>query len=1333
MSSMKGGFSTLNRWFGRKKDKTSNGSTTSMGKLSKSTTQLHHLSTDTDINETSQLEYNRITPVPAATSNAPFEQTFRITVLLPKDQLFVARLGARVPLSKLLSLVCDNKQLDADKYEFRSPVDASQVYSCESTIGAVGLSEIRLCHKSESYDNFNPDAMHHHKFQRTGIARDSLSSSSDFSSSRHSKVTAKTPSPYSSSNSLNSMDSTGMNYTRTPVVVPPPTKVMAPPPRKKRTAPRPPNQICIPEQSVPDIPSSVAAQGAGGLKSEPAYAVIVKRPQLCMSTPNLSAGQLELDCNGNSSKSLRDEDSASDGHYATLDLKQPPPTVAGGPEPTPRKRIIQIKKKTAPAPPPGEDTISLASIPEPVTPTANVPQPAPRITSPVPLLTAAANAGPQFNGNGNGTPNGSSTPATPNAMPLDATPKATPNGTPNGTPLVTPNGNVSKVLLNRTPTPEPRSLGSATEEDDNDAASKQADSGIGEPAPSPSSVTPEPEAEKSQQESSSEDDEAIKVYNFKLCQTSSKKEKEEQPTPPPVATSLAELAVLTAEDEEEVGRKEGAGHLANTPSSASEQTSLSSWNYSVPISPPPDFSDQQRGGQRSAGSQSPGSPLDEIVDELSAIINHQGLDTLIKKQPDPRLAEIEAAKPNRLANFSIATAKSTTRIARADSFQAGSGAEAEVTSPSGGGGALSLRSTSHVSLNKLEQQNGYGLGQRRSSSELSIAESPSLQSLEVIKTILNSRKNSLAESGGSTSPTVEQPKSIRQHDQEKPLLAKEESTLDGGDKALAAETVLVVKEQQQPASTTKLWQKVSAPSESPNASISPSPTPIQESSPTPTLQKEEPVPVAKPLSPVVPRQMVSLESPPVLKKESPPPVAKKESSPNVVKMESSPPVQRQSPSAVSRLLLEQPLAEKQITAPAAASTTTPPNTPASPVTSPAVTMRGNASQVESPQPSASKAIESAPSSKPMPPTYRYSGPPSINFATWSERPKSQVAIKNEGDYIFGGAGKAQGMQSPPPSANSKLTIEVASPILRMGISQRKEYHVPITVKPLKDAEANQIEKIPEEVKPQPQQQPQVQNQVQVQPQVKQQVQIQATNQNQSSTLPRPAKSNRFTLPAGGGNYQIQTQVTSSSNSLPRPVSSLERNSRPAAEAVPTPAPFGQNTLRRTGFKERMLAREQLEQEQALSIRVSVNGTAPAPASAVTPTAGSAKANVPVSIIAPIVAPKPTSPKPTPPAKNVQQQQPVFKTARVEARKLQQEPEESPKPVVLQVKLRPSSQPTTATTTTMTPPPPPPPQVQLKPVKSLAGGRNASSGPTPDPRSQLLEAIRNFKREELNRS
>lgn len=1105
-------------------------------------------------------------------------------------------------------------------------VDASQVYSCESTIGAVGLSEIRLCHKSESYDNFNPDAMH--KFHRTGMARDSLSSSSDFSSSRNSKITAKTPSPYSSSNSLNSMDSTGMNYTRTPVVVPP-AKVLAPPPRKKRTAPRPPSQICIPEQSVPEIPSNpppstVAAPAPVPLKSEPAYAVIVKRPQLHMSTPNLS-GNPELDCNGNSAKGLiRQEEDSPDGHYATLDLK-PLGSGAGGPEPTPRKRLIQIKKKTAPAPPPehlsGGDTVSLASLPEVVTPptpvNGNVPQPAPRITTPLPVASS-----PPVVENGVGA---------------------------------TQNGNVSKVLLNRTPTPEPRSLGSAADEDDNDAASKQADSGIGEPAPSPS---PEPEVEldlenKSQPESSSEDDEAIKVYNFKLCKTSSSK------VEPPVATSLAELAAIAkgedqTEEEEQAGGATPNGNLA-TPGSTSELTSLSSWNYSVPISPPPDFSDSRAfqakaSGGGGSGNRSPGSPLDEIVDELSAIINQQKLDTLIKKQQEP--TEIEAAKPSRLANFSIATAKTTTRVARADSFQAVTSPETPSASP-GPGEGLSLRSTSHVSLNKLEP-NGYPLGRRRSSSELSIGESPSLQSLEVIKTILNSRKNSLAESAGGSSPVAEQPK-IPSPSVEQQLANEPKNQVKDASPAAPPKPPLSSTVREKVEESPKPVQKVAA---SPVAEKKASPKPVQKVSAS-----------------------VALESAPVVKVKQDPlpePVQK----PTIQKEPSPPPAEKPVPEQSS------------------------PASPLSPV----------ALREPSPKPVKKEVVESSPGSKPLPPSYRYSGPPSINFATWSERPKSQVAIKNEGDYIFGGAGKSQTVSSPP----AKLTIEVASPILRMGIPQRKEYHVPITVKPLRDALVPEATPETEEVAKKVEK-----------------VDVPATkpSQVQSSTLPRPAKTNRFTLPAGNHIQVVATTSSSSasssaSHSLPRPVSSLERNK--PVEATPTP--FGQNTLRRTGFKERMLAKEQQEQDKARSSKVLVNGTsatpppAPAPAAAPAPVPAPVKATTPAPSAAPPTSTSPpaTSPKPAT----------FLKTNKVELKlKPETETETKPEAVTLQVKLRPTSQPAAAVAAI---PPPPPPQLglSLKPVKPKEAGRSASAGTTPttpDPRSQLLEAIRNFKREELNRS
>lgn len=63
---------------------------------------------------------NQIVQLPVL-NNAPFEQTFRITVCMPHDQLYVARLGAKTKLSKLLEMVCQDKDLDRDKYEFRHP------------------------------------------------------------------------------------------------------------------------------------------------------------------------------------------------------------------------------------------------------------------------------------------------------------------------------------------------------------------------------------------------------------------------------------------------------------------------------------------------------------------------------------------------------------------------------------------------------------------------------------------------------------------------------------------------------------------------------------------------------------------------------------------------------------------------------------------------------------------------------------------------------------------------------------------------------------------------------------------------------------------------------------------------------------------------------------------------------------------------------------------------------------------------------------------------------------------------------------------------------------
>lgn len=178
-------------------------------------------------------QQNKIVPI---INNAPFEQTFRVTVYLPKNQLYVERIGAKTKLDKLLDQICENKHLNRNKFEFRHPGDMSMVFNGDSTIGEVGLNELKMVLKSESQFNSNFQDMLKYKSQTSNSV-----TSSEIS--RNSKSQLRKSSPYSSSNSLNSLDSTGMST----------SQKMAPPvapARKKRLAPRPPSQIVIPEQVI---------------------------------------------------------------------------------------------------------------------------------------------------------------------------------------------------------------------------------------------------------------------------------------------------------------------------------------------------------------------------------------------------------------------------------------------------------------------------------------------------------------------------------------------------------------------------------------------------------------------------------------------------------------------------------------------------------------------------------------------------------------------------------------------------------------------------------------------------------------------------------------------------------------------------------------------------------------------------------------------------------------------------------------------------------------------------------------------------------------------------
>lgn len=66
---------------------------------------------------------SRTIPVPknVPPGHQPFESTFRLKVHLPRNQLYVCRVSRNVRLEEIMKKVCEEKNLDAAKYEFRHP------------------------------------------------------------------------------------------------------------------------------------------------------------------------------------------------------------------------------------------------------------------------------------------------------------------------------------------------------------------------------------------------------------------------------------------------------------------------------------------------------------------------------------------------------------------------------------------------------------------------------------------------------------------------------------------------------------------------------------------------------------------------------------------------------------------------------------------------------------------------------------------------------------------------------------------------------------------------------------------------------------------------------------------------------------------------------------------------------------------------------------------------------------------------------------------------------------------------------------------------------------
>lgn len=83
-------------------------------------------------------------PAPRPTPAQPFEQTFRLQVHLPRNQLFVTRASRATVLGDIRQLACGEKNLDPNKYELRHPANLDQRLDPESTLGECGLTEVAL-------------------------------------------------------------------------------------------------------------------------------------------------------------------------------------------------------------------------------------------------------------------------------------------------------------------------------------------------------------------------------------------------------------------------------------------------------------------------------------------------------------------------------------------------------------------------------------------------------------------------------------------------------------------------------------------------------------------------------------------------------------------------------------------------------------------------------------------------------------------------------------------------------------------------------------------------------------------------------------------------------------------------------------------------------------------------------------------------------------------------------------------------------------------------------------------------------------------------------------
>ncbi|KAF5298322.1 hypothetical protein FQA39_LY11806 [Lamprigera yunnana] len=86
-------------------------------------------------------------PKNASVGHQPFESTFRLQVHLPRNQLYVVRVSQYVLLEDIMKKVCDEKNLDMKKYEFRHPGNLDEVLDPKLTLSDYQITEVYIVSK----------------------------------------------------------------------------------------------------------------------------------------------------------------------------------------------------------------------------------------------------------------------------------------------------------------------------------------------------------------------------------------------------------------------------------------------------------------------------------------------------------------------------------------------------------------------------------------------------------------------------------------------------------------------------------------------------------------------------------------------------------------------------------------------------------------------------------------------------------------------------------------------------------------------------------------------------------------------------------------------------------------------------------------------------------------------------------------------------------------------------------------------------------------------------------------------------------------------------------